>query len=138
MQTKNNYEIEWDKDGTRGQGIFNGDVGRIISIDTQSETMVINFDDRVAEYDFALLDELEHAFAVTVHKSQGNEYPVVLMPVYDCPYPLMTRNLFYTAVTRAKQILILVGTQKSISIMVENDKKTHRHGFLKKKLSENI
>ena len=138
MQTKNNYEIEWDKDGTRGQGIFNGDVGRIISIDTQSETMVINFDDRVAEYDFALLDELEHAFAVTVHKSQGNEYPVVLMPVYDCPYPLMTRNLFYTAVTRAKQILILVGTQKSISIMVENDKKTHRHGFLKKKLSESI
>ena len=136
MQTKNNYDIEWDKDGIKGQGIFNGDVGRIISIDTQSETMVINFDDRVAEYDFALLDELEHAFAVTVHKSQGNEYPVVLMPVYDCPYPLMTRNLFYTAVTRAKKLLILVGKQRCVSIMVENDKKSHRYGHLKQLLSE--
>lgn len=136
MQTKNNYDIEWDKDGVKGQGIFNGDVGRIISIDTQSETMVINFDDRVAEYDFALLDELEHAFAVTVHKSQGNEYPVVLMPVYDCPYPLMTRNLFYTAVTRAKKLLILVGKQRCVSIMVENDKKSHRYGHLKQLLSE--
>lgn len=136
MQTKNNYDIEWDKDGIKGQGIFNGDVGRIISIDTQSEAMVINFDDRVAEYDFALLDELEHAFAVTVHKSQGNEYPVVLMPVYDCPYPLMTRNLFYTAVTRAKKLLILVGKQRCVSIMVENDKKSHRYGHLKQLLSE--
>ena len=136
MQTKNNYDIQWDKDGIKGQGIFNGDVGRIISIDTQSETMVINFDDRVAEYDFALLDELEHAFAVTVHKSQGNEYPVVLMPVYDCPYPLMTRNLFYTAVTRAKKLLILVGKQRCVSIMVENDKKSHRYGHLKQLLSE--
>lgn len=136
MQTKNNYDIEWDKDGIKGQGIFNGDVGRIISIDTQSETMVISFDERVAEYDFALLDELEHAFAVTVHKSQGNEYPVVLMPVYDCPYPLMTRNLFYTAVTRAKQLLILVGKQKCVSIMVENDKKSHRYGHLKNLLEE--
>lgn len=136
MQTKNNYDIQWDKDGIKGQGIFNGDVGRIISIDTQSETMVIDFDDRVAEYDFALLDELEHAFAVTVHKSQGNEYPVVLMPVYDCPYPLMTRNLFYTAVTRAKKLLILVGKQRCVSIMVENDKKSHRYGHLKQLLSE--
>lgn len=136
MQTKNNYDIEWDKDGIKGQGIFNGDVGRIISIDTQSETMIINFDDRVAEYDFALLDELEHAFAVTVHKSQGNEYPVVLMPVYDCPYPLMTRNLFYTAVTRAKKLLILAGKQRCVSIMVENDKKSHRYGHLKNLLEE--
>lgn len=134
MQTKNNYEIEWEKDGVCGQGIFNGDVGRIISIDTQREVMEINFDDRIALYDFALLDELEHAFAVTVHKSQGNEYPVVLMPVYECPYPLMTRNLFYTAVTRAKQILILAGKQKYVSIMVENDKKTHRYGNLKELL----
>ncbi len=136
MQTKNNYDIEWDKDGIKGQGIFNGDVGRIISIDTQSETMVISFDDRVAEYDFALLDELEHAFAVTVHKSQGNEYPVVLMPVYECPYPLMTRNLFYTAVTRAKKLLILAGKQRCVTIMVENDKKSHRYGHLKQLLSE--
>ena len=136
MQTKNNYDIEWEKDDIKGQGIFNGDVGRIISIDTQSEVMTINFDDRIAEYDFALLDELEHAFAVTVHKSQGNEYPVVLMPVYECPYPLMTRNLFYTAVTRAKSKLILVGKSKYVSVMVENDKKSHRYCHLKKLLAD--
>lgn len=136
MQTKNNYDIEWTRGSTEGTGIFNGDVGKIIDIDTQRETMTINFDDRIAEYDFALLDELEHAFAVTVHKSQGNEYPVVLMPVYDCPYPLMTRNLFYTAVTRAKRMLILVGRQKSIGIMVENNKKSVRYGFLEKLLAE--
>lgn len=136
MQTKNNYDIEWIRGETEGSGIFNGDVGKIISIDTQRETMTINFDDRIAEYDFALLDELEHAFAVTVHKSQGNEYPVVIMPVYDCPFPLMTRNLFYTAVTRAKRMLILVGKQKSIAVMVENNRKSLRYGQLEKLLTE--
>ncbi len=136
MQTRNNYDIEWTKGDIQGNGIFNGDIGKILDIDTQRETMTINFDDRIAEYDFALLDELEHAFAVTVHKSQGNEYPVVLMPAYDCPYPLMTRNLFYTAVTRAKRMLVLVGKQKSIAVMVENNKKSVRYGFLEKLLSE--
>ncbi len=136
MQTKNNYDIEWEKDGQTGIGIFNGDIGRIVSIDTQSETMVINFDERIAHYDFALLEELEHAFAVTVHKSQGNEYPFVLIPAYDCPYPLMTRNLLYTAVTRAKKMLVIVGKQKCISVMVENNRKAARYGNLKKILSE--
>ena len=99
--------------------------------------MRIEFDDRTAEYDFALTDELEHAFAVTVHKSQGNEYPVVLMPAWDCAYPLMTRNLLYTAVTRAKKMLIIAGKRRCISAMVANDVKASRFGALREILTRN-
>ncbi|MGM9658179.1 MAG: ATP-dependent RecD-like DNA helicase [Eubacteriales bacterium] len=137
MQTKNNYDITWERGSETGQGIFNGDIGRIISINTQSETMRIEFDDRTAEYDFALTDELEHAFAVTVHKSQGNEYPVVLMPAWDCAYPLMTRNLLYTAVTRAKKMLIIAGKRRCVSAMVANDVKASRFGALREILTQN-
>lgn len=121
MQTKNNYSVVWEKDGVEGEGIFNGDIGTIEKIDTELGVFVIRFDDRVCDYDTANLEELEHAWAITVHKSQGSEYPVVIMPV--CPFApmLLTRNLFYTAVTRAKRIVILVGRKFVIQKMVEND-----------------
>jgi exodeoxyribonuclease V alpha subunit len=136
MQTRNNYDLEWfmsaagNEEETTGQGIFNGDIGKIISIDTQSETMVIDFDKRITEYDFALLEELEHAYAITVHKSQGSEYKIVLMPSYDSPLPLMTRNLLYTAVTRAKDMVCIVGRPECIETMVKNDHRPVRYTAL--------
>lgn len=136
MQTKNNYDLDWiisangKSDENSGRGIFNGDIGRIISINTQSETMVIDFDKRITEYDFALLGELEHAYAITVHKSQGSEYKIVLMPAYDSPFPLMTRNLLYTAVTRAKEMVCIVGKQNCIETMVENNRRPIRYTAL--------
>lgn len=136
MQTRNNYDLEWfmsasdTQEETTGQGIFNGDIGKIISIDTQSETMVIDFDKRITEYDFALLDELEHAYAITVHKSQGSEYKMVLMPAFDSPLPLMTRNLLYTAVTRAKELVCIIGRPECIETMVKNDHRPVRYTAL--------
>ncbi|PKM62305.1 MAG: ATP-dependent RecD-like DNA helicase [Firmicutes bacterium HGW-Firmicutes-21] len=138
MQTRNNYDLEWiivneeyarDNENT-GQGIFNGDIGRIISIDTQSEVMVIDFDKRITEYDFSLLDELEHAYAITVHKSQGSEYKIVLFPAYESPLPLMSRNLLYTAVTRAKEMVCIVGKSGCIETMVKNNRRPVRHTAL--------
>lgn len=136
MQVRNNYDLEWfisasgGQEETTGRGIFNGDIGRIISIDTQSETMVIDFDRRIAEYDFALLDELEHAYAITVHKSQGSEFKMVLMPAFDSPLPLMTRNLLYTAVTRAKELVCMIGKPECIETMVKNDHRPERYTAL--------
>jgi len=136
MQVRNNYDLEWfisasgAQEETTGRGIFNGDIGRIISIDTQSETMVIDFDRRIAEYDFALLDELEHAYAITVHKSQGSEFKMVLMPAFDSPLPLMTRNLLYTAVTRAKELVCMIGKPECIETMVKNDHRPERYTAL--------
>lgn len=118
MQTRNNYDVEWHKDGTQGSGVFNGDMGRILKIAPGGERMTLSFDGRIAEYDAALLEDVEHAYAVTVHKSQGSEYPMVLIPVFACPYPLMTRNLLYTAVTRAKDMVILAGSTDCIRTMV--------------------
>ncbi len=136
MQTRNNYDLEWFMSAsdtqveTTGQGIFNGDIGKIISIDTQSETMVIDFDKRITEYDFALLEELEHAYAITVHKSQGSEYKMVIMPAFDNPLPLMTRNLLYTAVTRAKDMVCIIGRPECIETMVKNDHRPVRYTAL--------
>jgi len=137
MQTKNNYDLEWiisangnENEDNSGRGIFNGDIGRIISINTQSEVMVIDFDKRIAEYDFALLEELEHAYAITVHKSQGSEYKIVLIPAYDFPLPLMSRNLLYTAVTRAKDMVCMVGKTGCIETMVDNNRRPIRHTAL--------
>ncbi|MDL2287357.1 ATP-dependent RecD-like DNA helicase [Eubacteriales bacterium OttesenSCG-928-G02] len=122
MQVKNNYELEWRRDGEEGTGIFNGDIGRITDISFKDEQFTINFDGRICKYDFSLTDELEHAYAITVHKSQGSEYPIVIIPAYRCPVPLMTRNLLYTAVTRAKNMLIIVGNEAVITQMAKNDK----------------
>ena len=131
MQIKNNYSIEWIKDGMEGLGIFNGDIGEIDSIDSTAESMLIDFDGRMTEYDFSGLEELEHAYAITVHKSQGSEYPVVILPLYNCAPMLLTRNLLYTAVTRASKMVILVGRKSVLSTMVSNDRHTTRYTGLK-------
>lgn len=131
MQVKNNYSIEWTKDGLEGLGIFNGDIGEIDSIDSASESMLIDFDGRITKYAFSGLDELEHAYAITVHKSQGSEYPVVILPLYNCAPMLLTRNLLYTAVTRASKMVILVGRKSVLSTMVNNNRHTTRYTGLK-------
>lgn len=131
MQIKNNYSVEWVKEGLEGLGIFNGDIGEIDSIDTSAETMLIDFDGRITDYAFSQLDELEHAYAITVHKSQGSEYPVVILPLYNCAPMLLTRNLLYTAVTRASKMVILVGRKSVLTTMVENDRHAARYTGLK-------
>ncbi len=136
MQTKNNYDIVWTKDKEEGEGIFNGDIGILKKINYAAGTMKIEFDDRVADYPADNLSELEHAYAITVHKSQGSEYPVVIMPVLDCPPKLMYRNLLYTGVTRAKKILVMVGNEEKIEQMTLNDKQNKRYSSLKDFLAE--
>ncbi|MBQ3004919.1 MAG: AAA family ATPase, partial [Clostridia bacterium] len=126
MQTKNNYDIVWIRDDEESQGIYNGDIGVIREIDDRSQEITVEFDDKTAVYGYEGADELELAYAVTVHKSQGNEFEAVIMPVWGVPEPLMYRNLLYTGVTRAKNKIILVGNEAEIYRMVENDKKTKR------------
>lgn len=135
MQIKNNYKIPWEKDREAGEGIFNGDIGLLEKINYAAATMRIRFDDRVAEYPITNLSELELAYAVTVHKSQGSEYPAVILPVVDCPPMLMYRNLLYTAITRAKQLLIIVGNEQKITQMAANIKQKKRYSALKYFLS---
>lgn len=130
MQTKNNYDIFWTKGNEEGEGIFNGDIGILKKINYAAGTMKIEFDDRVADYPSDNLSELEHAYAVTVHKSQGSEYPVVIMPVLDCPPKLMYRNLLYTGVTRAKKILVIVGDEEKVEKMTLNNKQNKRYSAL--------
>ena len=134
MQIRNNYEIIWHKGKVDGNGIFNGDIGRIASININSEKVTVDFDGRNAEYDFTQLDELEHAYAITVHKSQGSEYPTVIIPVYDYTPRLLTRNLLYTAVTRAQNMVILVGRADVIMGMVDNARQATRYTGLKQML----
>ncbi|MBE6548448.1 MAG: ATP-dependent RecD-like DNA helicase [Ruminococcaceae bacterium] len=137
MQIKNNYDIEWCReDDVTGMGIFNGDVGKIIRIDVANSFMEIVFDNRHVTYDFTMLEELEHAYAVTVHKSQGSEYGVVIIPLYNAPPMLLTRNLFYTAVTRAQKMVILVGRAQTAERMVDNAKQSKRFTCLKYRLAE--
>lgn len=136
MQTKNNYSVEWEKDSVSGVGIFNGDIGQLISVDHASGTFRINFDGRICDYDFAFADELDHAYAVTVHKSQGSEYPFVIIPLYRCAPMLLTRNLIYTAITRASRMAILVGDPSVLSTMIENTGHTKRLTRLKENITE--
>lgn len=130
MQTTNNYELEWEKNGTEGIGIFNGDIGVIESIDHREGHMLIRFDERLVSYPYESLDELELSYAITVHKSQGSEYPVVIIPMYYCAPMLMTRNLLYTAVTRARKMVILVGRREIAYKMVENNRVVMRYTTL--------
>ena len=130
MQTKNNYDTEWEKDGYEGVGVFNGDIGVIRSIDMANENMTIDFDGRISVYRREQFEELEHAYAITVHKSQGSEYPVVLMPLYYCGTMLQSRNLLYTAVTRAKKMVILVGRADILEYMVKNNRQEVRYTCL--------
>lgn len=131
MQTKNNYDIVWeDDDGTVGTGVFNGDVGTLESIDIKSRTLTVRFCDRVAEYTGDDVMQLELAYAVTVHKSQGSEFDCVILPLLDFPYQLKYRNLLYTAVTRAKKLLVIVGSSTVVSAMTANDRKNLRYTAL--------
>ncbi len=138
MQVANNYDIEWEKNGAVGVGLFNGDIGTVEEIDLREENMTVRFDDKTAIYTFDMLEELELAYAITVHKSQGSEYPVVIIPMYSCPPMLLTRNLFYTAVTRARNMVILAGRPDIPRKMVENNREVMRYTALRDKICEYI
>jgi len=126
MQIRNNY----DKD------VFNGDIGRIARIDPAAETVIIAFDEREVAYGFSELDEIVLAYAVSVHKSQGSEYPIVVMPVLTQHYILLQRNLIYTAITRARKLVVLVGTRKALAIGVKNDRIENRYSRLRQRLAK--
>jgi exodeoxyribonuclease V alpha subunit len=128
MQTRNNY----DKD------VYNGDIGRVTRIDTVEQTLTVRVDDRPVVYDWVELDELVHAFAISVHKSQGSEYAAVVTPILTQHYLLLQRNLLYTAVTRAKKLVVLLGTRRAIWIAVKNDKVSERHSGLSVRLRERL
>ena len=136
MQIRNNYDILWKKcDGSAiGNGIFNGDVGTITAIDPHMETMTVIFDDREVEYDFTQLNELEPAFAMTVHKSQGSEYRAVVLCAWSGSPYLLSRSVLYTAITRARELLIIVGRAETVAAMTENAKKGRRYTGLKLRL----
>ena len=140
MQIRNNYDILWKTtDGSAvGAGIFNGDVGTIQSIDTGSETLTVLFDDRVAEYDFTQLNELEPAYAMTVHKSQGSEYRAVVLAAWNGSPYLLSRSILYTAITRARELLVIVGREETVGVMVENAKKNRRYSGLKLRLQGKV
>ena len=128
MQIKNNYDILWKKDdGEEGTGVFNGDIGVIEMIDRPSQTILIRYDDRVAQYTTDMADEIEHAYAVTVHKSQGSEFDAVIIPLMRFHPKLYYRNILYTGVTRARKILILLGQKGTVAQTVRNDRKVKRY-----------
>ncbi|MCD8026251.1 MAG: ATP-dependent RecD-like DNA helicase [Clostridiales bacterium] len=132
MQIKNNYDISWYRDdGETGTGIFNGDIGVVERIDKKSKSIKINFYDKTAVYTYESASDLDFAYAVTVHKSQGNEFDTVVIPMFPGPPQLYYRNLLYTAVTRAKKTLVLVGTPQTVEYMVNNNRQTKRYSGLK-------
>lgn len=136
MQNKNNYSLEWTKIGSdeSGTGVFNGDVGFVTDISTYNKNLTVTYDDKVVVYDFLGLDELELAYAITVHKSQGSEFDVVIMPMFDTHRLLMTRNLLYTAITRAKKLVILVGKEDILKQYIDNNNIQKRYSGLREKL----
>jgi exodeoxyribonuclease V alpha subunit len=126
MQTRNNY----------GKDVYNGDIGRIAKLDLEEREVTVRFDDRQVTYDFNELDELVLAYAVTVHKSQGSEYPAVIIPVHTAHYVMLQRNLLYTAITRGKRLAVLVGTKKAVAIAVKNHKIQLRYTGLARRLQQ--
>ena len=141
MQTKNNYNILWEKEYERnfnkdlGNGVFNGELGKIEKISSKDKTILVRFDDgKVATYEGNELEQLEHAYSITVHKSQGSEFDVVILVVAQTAPMLLTRNLIYTAMTRAKKLLIVIGAQSTINYMINNNTTRHRNTGLKFKL----
>lgn len=136
MQVKNNYRLEWHRGAEEGEGIFNGDIGILKKINYAAGTMTIEFDDRTADYPTDNLSELELAYAVTVHKSQGSEYPAVILPLSGVQPMLLYRNLLYTAVTRAKKMLVIVGNEEIIFRMVQNNRQNKRYSALKEFLTQ--
>ena len=139
MQIKNNYDIEWvSESGETGSGVFNGDIGILKKIDRKNGILQIKFDDKTATYYSDNIGEIELAYAMTIHKSQGSEFECVVLPLLDAPSKLLYRNLLYTAVTRAKKLLIIVGSRNVVLKMVQNDKKMLRYTSLKRRLNENF
>ena len=141
MQTRNNYQLKWKKEGVfaweEGQGVFNGDIGFITAIDTQERTVEVQFDDdRIAIYEGGDIDDLELAYCISVHKSQGSEFPVVVMPAVGGPPMLLTRNLLYTAVTRARRMVMIVGREAAIDQMIRNANTRKRYSALCWRLTE--
>ena len=138
MQIRNNYDILWKKtDGTQvGTGIFNGDIGVITEIDLNAELLTVVFDDRQAEYDFDMLRELELAYAMTVHKSQGSEYQAVVLAAWSCALNLRTLRVLYTAITRVRKLLVVVGRDDILQTMTENQRQSRRYSGLKLRLQE--
>jgi exodeoxyribonuclease V alpha subunit len=142
MQTRNNYGMEWYyADGlqmyNRGTGVFNGDLGRIISIDTNLKEVTIRFDgNRDATYAYQELEQIEHAYAVTVHKSQGSEFPVVILPLLSGGGRFLSRNLLYTALTRAMEKVIIIGRKESVEAMVANNRIMGRYTTLDYELKD--
>lgn len=136
MQTKNDYDVEWRRGAELSHGIFNGDIGIIRGVDAKNNKLEIDFDGRKTVYQSEMLKKIEHAYAMTIHKSQGSEYPAVIIPLTGSMDRLSYRNLLYTAVTRAKNILIIIGTEGKIRGMVNNDRRTMRYSCLKDMLED--
>ena len=128
MQIRNNYEKE----------VFNGDIGRIIKIDLEDQFLIVNFDGRKTSYEFNELDQMTLAYAATVHKTQGSEYRAVVMPLSTQHFMMLQRNLLYTAVTRAKELLVIVGMVKALYIAVKNNKVIERYTYLKERIREEL
>ena len=135
IQTKNNYDTIWKtKGGVSGAGVYNGDIGTIAQIDSITETLIVDFEDKLATYSFEMLNELEHAWALTVHKSQGSEYRAVVLALSGDVQMLLTRGVLYTAVTRAKELLIMVGDDNIAHRMIDNNKQSRRYSALRLRL----
>ena len=122
------------KNGVSYKEVFNGDIGKITEIDLEDRNLKVNFDDRIVEYDITELDELVQAYAITIHKSQGSEYPVVVMPILMTHFVMLQRNLLYTGITRAKKLLVLVGNTKAIAYAIHNVTVSKRNTHLKERL----
>jgi len=126
MQIRNNYD----------KNVFNGDIGRIVSVDREDRTVEIKFDDSVIQYDVSELDEVIHAYATTIHKSQGSEYRIVVAPFSTQHYMMLQRNLLYTAITRAREVMVIVGSKKALAMAVKNRKIAQRNTLLARRLRE--
>ena len=136
MQTKNDYDVEWRRGDEKSHGIFNGDIGSVRSADRINSRLKIDFDGREAVYEDEMLKRIEHAYAITIHKSQGSEYPAVIIPLPNGMDRLTYRNLLYTGVTRAKKTLILIGSVGKVYDMVRNVSRTRRLTCLKEMLED--
>ena len=143
MQIKNNYQLEWEVKNRyglpmdQGTGIFNGDMGIIKEMNLYAETMIVEFDDcRQVEYSFKQLDELELAYAITIHKSQGGEYPAVIIPLLDGPRMLFNRNLLYTAVTRASKSVVILGSKETVRQMIARGDEQKRYTDFRNRIEE--
>ena len=137
MQTRNDYDAVWERaDGTAGTGVFNGDVGRILQIDPGGELLTIAFDDRVATYSADMLAELDVAYAMTVHKAQGSEYRGVVFVSAPCAPALEVRGVLYTAITRARELMVVVGDDAALRRMAENDRRQRRYSGLRWRLAQ--